>query len=329
MAIQRNKAGKITMVLINKFEEDVLNGLQSNPKSIPSKYFYNEMGDALFVQIMSLPEYYLTRAELEIFSDNTNAIVEALRVEKNIPFNFVELGAGDGTKTILLLRELLAQGFDFMYMPIDISENALSLLKEKVEKELVNLNVQPIAGDYFSSLEKIKFTNKPTVVLFLGSSLGNMLDEEATLFLSQLSVRLKKGDVFLLGTDNIKNADVVLPAYNDAAGVTAAFNYNLLDRMNEELGTDFIKDQFKHSPEYTIEEGVAKSFLESLEQQTVYFPNSDTYIQFKQGEKFQTESSRKYDATIFKKLFEDTELALKEQFCDRQNYFTDSIFVKQ
>ena len=317
------------MVTTTKFEQDVLDGLSAASKSIPSKYFYNEKGDALFVEIMNLPEYYLTRAELEIFTNYTASIIEALRLKKDIPFNFVELGAGDGTKTIILLRELLRQGFDFTYMPIDISENALSLLKEKIENQLEHPNVQPVAGDYFTSLEKIKFSSKPTVVLFLGSSLGNMLDEEASRFLKQLSARLKQGDVLLLGTDNIKEVEVVLPAYNDAAGVTAAFNFNLLDRINEELGADFNIAQFKHSPEYTMEDGVAKSFLESLQQQSVYFPGTETYIHFAKGEKIQTESSRKYDRSIFEKLFRGTELKLMEQFSDKKNYFTDSIFVKQ
>ena len=317
------------MVLNTQIEQDVMRGLSAQQKSIPSKYFYNEKGDALFVQIMALPEYYLTRAELEIFTNNTSAIVEAFRMKRDVPFNFVELGAGDGSKTIILFEELLQQGFDFTYMPIDISENALYLLKEKVEAELSDIKVDITAGDYFTSLEKIKFSGRPTVVLFLGSSLGNMLDEEAKRFLGKLSARLKKGDVFLLGTDNIKSAEVVLPAYNDAAGVTAAFNYNLLERLNEELGTNFNISQFKHYPEYTEEEGVAKSFLESLEEQSVYFPNAASFIHFTKGEKIQTEISRKYDKAIIKNLFDDTDLILKEQFSDNHKYFTDSIFVKK
>ena len=225
--------------MIEQFSNDVDLGLSSHPKTLPSKYFYNKKGDALFVEIMKLPEYYLTRAELDTFQNQTDKLIEAFKINKSTYFEFIELGCGDGLKTKTLLQHLDEQNFKFGYFPIDISGNALSLLEQKLKMELPDVDVQTKQGDYFEVLSQFKNNKKPKVVLFLGSNIGNMSDELAAEFIYNLGENLSVGDKLLLGVDLIKAKEIVLPAYDDAQGVTATFNLNLLVRINNELGVLF------------------------------------------------------------------------------------------
>lgn len=312
---------------MNQFEKDVKEGLSQSPKYLPSKYFYNKKGDELFVQIMNMPEYYLTRAEFEIFKEQTNLIIDALGVKPDSYFELVELGAGDGTKTKELLKVLLNKGFKFEYLPVDISSNALTKLKESLESEMEELTVKTKQGDYFQVLESLKSTNTQKVVLFLGSNIGNLEDKEAHQFMNQLAEVLNTGDRLLLGVDVIKATEIVLPAYNDKAGITKAFNLNLLARINDELGADFDLASFKHQPEYSEEVGVAKSFLVSTRAQKVNINGSDT-VNFNAGERIHTEISRKYNDEIIAKITKDTKFRLQEKLQDRRGYFADYILVR-
>ena len=152
---------------MSQFKKDVIEGLSSEPKFLLSKYFYDEIGDDLFVQIMDMPEYYLSRSEFEIFSQKTNELINAFEVDKSGAFELIELGAGDGTKTKELLKELLKQGYKFDYTPIDISDNALTLLKANLLTEMPTLNVVPKQGDYFEVLSSFKESKRKKVILFL------------------------------------------------------------------------------------------------------------------------------------------------------------------
>ena len=185
--------------MMNDFKTDVENGLNSDPKRLPSKYFYNEIGDELFVRIMNLPEYYLTRAEFEIFSEQTPDLVQSLNLDKTIPFELVELGAGDGTKTKELLKYLVGEGFQFDYLPVDISPYALENLKDSLAEEIPNLSVKTMQGDYFDVLKKLREAIKPRVALFLGSNLGNMSDARAQQFMHALGHNLNNGDRTVIG----------------------------------------------------------------------------------------------------------------------------------
>ena len=156
--------------MIERFKKDVDKGLSSIPKTLPSKYFYDKKGDELFVQIMHLPEYYLTRAELDIFQNQTQNIIDALQVLPNTYFELIELGAGDGLKTKELLRLLDEQNFNFDFIPIDISQNALDILEHTLKKELPNVSMQTKQGDYFQVLESLKDSHHPKIILFLGSN---------------------------------------------------------------------------------------------------------------------------------------------------------------
>lgn len=309
----------------DQFKKDVEIGLSQYPKSIPSKYFYDKIGDALFVEIMNMPEYYPTRAEFEIFQKQHLEIIEAMQVKKNTMFDLIELGAGDGTKTKELLRPLLQGEFDFNYVPIDISQSALESLGQDLENEFPTLKVRKQQGDYFGVLETLKENNHPKVILFLGSNIGNLSDEQSAAFIYQIGANLKAGDKLILGVDLIKSEALVKPAYDDPHGITKAFNLNLLSRINNELGGDFDLTTFHHAPEYTFEEGIAKSYLVSLINQEVPIDEIGKSFSFEKGEKLQTEISRKYNDEILDNILDKTDFKITAKLTDSQNYFADYI----
>ena len=314
--------------MIEQFKSEIEEGLSKPQKTLPSKYFYDEIGDQLFQKIMALPEYYLTRAELEIFQKQANQIIEAFEMNKEQPFELIELGAGDGTKTIEILKQLLMQKYQFSYVPIDISGHALEGLAAMLSNELPALKVLPKQGTYFDVLADLKISAKPKVVLFLGSNIGNLLDDQAKDFMYQLGSNLRPNDKILLGVDSIKSKDIVLPAYNDAKGVTAAFNLNLLTRINNELGANFNVSEFEHCPEYDESEGIAKSYIKSKSAQKVHISALNKTFYFDSGEKVHTEISRKYNDTILKQILSDTDLTIYSKFVDSKALFIDYVLKR-
>ncbi len=315
--------------MIEDFKRDVDTGLSAEKKSLPSKYFYNKIGDELFVKIMNMPEYYLTNAEHEIFIQQTSQIIDSLKLKKDHYFELIELGAGDGTKTKELLNALCKQGFNFDYMPIDISQNSLNLLQKSLKTELPRLSVKPKQGMYFKVLESLKTTNHPKVILFLGSNLGNLEDEKASEFIYQLGSNLKVNDRLLLGVDLIKSKNIIFPAYNDPAGITKAFNLNLLQRINDELGGNFSLPDFNHAPEYNENEGIARSYIVSLKDQTVTLKALDKQYHFKKGERIYTEISRKYNDAIIKQIIQQTDFEITHKLSDSKGYFADYILERK
>ena len=313
--------------MIEQFKADVANGLSATPKSLLSKYFYDEIGDKLFVQIMHMPEYYLTDAEMEIFEHQAEKLATLLAPTTGT-FDLIELGAGDGTKTVHLLKELQKHR-EFCYKPIDISSHALASLKDFLQSELPDLKVETQQGDYFEVLKGIADNGNPKAILFLGSNMGNMLDHNAKRFLSSLDNAMNAEDKLLLGLDLKKKREVVLPAYNDAACITKAFNLNLLTRINNELGGNFDVDSFEHAPEYNEEEGVAKSYIRSKVDQEVRIDSLGESYYFEKGERIHMEISRKYNEEILNAILGDTSLVLQEVIKDSKNLFADFILTKQ
>jgi L-histidine N-alpha-methyltransferase len=309
----------------DQFKKDVEQGLNKLPKSIPSKYFYDKVGDALFVQIMNMPEYYPTRAEFEIFKDRHQEMIESIEVKPDTFFDLIELGAGDGTKTKELLSALLSGGFDFDYVPIDISLSALESLESDLEQEFPTLQVRKKHGDYFGVLETLKENHHPKVILFLGSNIGNLSDEQSAEFIYQIGANLKAGDKLILGVDLIKSEKLVIPAYDDPHGITSAFNLNLLSRINNELGGDFDLSNFQHVPEYTFDEGIARSYLVSLVAQEIPISSIGKSFKFEKGEKMQTEISRKYNDEILDNILNKTDFKIIAKLTDSQKYFADYI----
>jgi L-histidine Nalpha-methyltransferase len=312
-------------LMIEQFAKDVDEGLSQKKKTLSSKYFYNKRGDDLFIKIMKMPEYYLTRSEMEILSQQTLAIINAFQQQQTRHFELIELGAGDGTKTKKILARLSEENYQYDYIPIDISKNVLNVLAQSIEEDLPRVSIKPRHGDYFSILESLKNSHHPKIVLFLGSNIGNMSDDIAADFLYQLGANLKNNDKVLLGTDLIKPADVIMPAYNDKNGITRDFNLNLLHRMNIELDATFDMQKFEHAPEYDERDGIAKSFLRSKQDQKVAINAIGKVYQFTAGEKIHTEISRKYDDQILQSILQNTDFEIAEKFVDSKHYFADYI----
>ena len=312
-----------------QFAKDVHYGLSQEQKQLSSKYFYDKTGDELFMQIMSMPEYYLTRAELEIFSQQTDKMINSFGIQKDQFFELIELGAGDGTKTKKLLEVLDKRNYQFDYLPIDISANVLEHLGQMLAQELPNVSVKTQQGDYFETLKELRDSHNPKVVLFLGSNIGNLFDHQAAQFIYALGANLSAGDKLLIGVDRVKPEAVVLPAYNDKTGITRAFNLNLLERINNELGGDFNIAQFEHAPEYDEQEGIARSFLRSKVDQTVTIFDIDQSYAFKQGELIHMEISRKYTTEIMQNIIADTDFVITDVLTDNKNYFSDFILERR
>lgn len=310
---------------MNQFAKDVLDGLSTTPKTLSSKYFYDKKGDQLFQQIMALEDYYLTRSEYSIFEKNKEAILSSFNSGAD-KFNLVEFGAGDGYKTKVLLRHFIKNSADFTYMPIDISGNVLRMLETSLLEELPDLQVEGIQNDYFKALDKLHDSPARNIVLFLGSNIGNFTGDQAVQFLKQLNESLKTDDLLFIGFDLKKDPEVVLDAYNDREGVTAAFNLNLLTRINDELSGSFDLSKFKHAPIYNPLTGTTSSFLVSTEKQVVEV--MDSAIQFDAWEAIRMEISQKYDQKMIKGLAADSGFEIVGDFTDKQNYFLNSVWKK-
>lgn len=310
----------------NTFADDVLAGLSSTPKSLSSKYFYDDEGSRLFMEIMKLPEYYLTRAELEIFTDQTPDIFEAFRQGVG-EFDLIELGAGDGTKTAVLIDHFLTQGLDFTYLPIDISQEALDVLSAKFRREFPDLVITPKTGDYFQILESLKNgSGRRKILMFLGSNIGNFNREQSLDFFKQLRGVMNETDLLFTGFDLQKDPRVIIRAYDDPQGVTAAFNLNLLRRINRELGANFDVDKFSHYVVYRPVECAARSFMISREKQTVYIEALDRGFDFEQWEAVFMEISQKYSLSMIENLATESGFRIEKNFFDSQIFYTDSLW---
>jgi L-histidine Nalpha-methyltransferase len=309
-----------------QFAEDVLKGLSSKPKSLSSKYFYDDEGTRYFQQIMKLPEYYLTGAELEIFSSKATEIYKALK-NGFTGFDLIELGAGDGTKTAILIDHFLKQNADMTYSPIDISQEALDALSGKFNAQFPDLHVQPRNGDYFQILKSLKNGGgRRKVLLFLGSNIGNFSREQSIDFFRQLNDVMNPDDLLFIGFDLQKDPHVILRAYDDSQGITAAFNLNLLHRINRELGADFEVSKFLHYAIYAPDEAAARSFLISREKQTVRIEALDGSFEFEPWEAIFMEISQKYSLQMVEELASESGFSIKENFFDSKSYYCDSLW---
>ncbi|WP_430909032.1 L-histidine N(alpha)-methyltransferase [Maribacter sp. 2-571] len=320
---------QLTTSFDTPFEEEVYQGLMAYPKHLSSKYFYDAEGDALFQQIMDMPEYYLTDREFEIFDTYKQEICNTFS-SGGEPFNLIELGAGDGKKTKILLKQLVDSGIKFTYEPIDISQNVLDGLENSLKRELPELAVATQQGTYFEALKKINAKDGTRkVILFLGSNIGNLLHPQAISFLKQVQGLMAPGDLFFIGLDQKKHPQTILDAYNDPTGITAAFNKNVLKRINTELQADFDLDAFLHWEVYDPESGTAKSYLVANSPQTVNIKKLGLTVGFKKWETIHTEISQKYDDETVTWLSEKSGFRITEQFTDVDGQFKNYLFEKR
>lgn len=308
------------------FAQDVLMGLSRRPKSLPSMYFYDETGSRLFQRITELDEYYLTRAECEILQTNAGHLSELFGDRQ---FRLVELGAGDGGKTKLLLRQFLAAGLQFDYIPIDICEHALVELTGSLRRQMPQgtLRVHGIVAEYFQAMSLLdRRPTERTVVLFLGSNIGNFEPREARRFLRTLRRSLRSGDGLLIGFDLKKDPALLTRAYNDAQGVTREFNFNLLERINRELGGEFDRRRFRHYGAYNPRLGRMESWLVSLDDQQVAVRGLDRVFALARGEGIHVECSYKYDVQQIERLAVASGFEVRRHFFDRRRWFVDSLW---
>ena len=285
---------KTSRILANEqFCLDTINGLNSNPKCLSSKYFYDQVGDQIFQQIMDAEEYYLTNSEMEIMTMQTAQLAEAIALN-GYPFDLIELGAGDATKSIHLLQQLINDEVDFHYLPIDISKSVINNLIENLPNKLPKLKMHGLNGEYFEMLkEAANFSNRRKVVLFMGANIGNMVPDEAIQFCQDLKNQLMDGDTLIIGFDLKKNPKQILAAYSDQKGITRSFNLNLLNRINKELGGNFNINDFDHYASYDPLSGACKSYLISLKEQEVTINGQAIF--FAKNEPIYMEISQKYN----------------------------------
>ncbi|WP_234734212.1 L-histidine N(alpha)-methyltransferase [Tellurirhabdus bombi] len=308
--------------------DDVRTGLAQTPKQLPSRLFYDAEGSRIFQAIMHLPEYYLTRCEFEIVNENKAQLLQRFLRGTNA-FELVELGAGDGLKTKVLLRHFWEQQAEFTYIPIDISEDALNGLATSLRLQWPDMAVESMHNDYFRGLSKLSaasYTRK--VVLFLGSNIGNFSEDEALEFYHQLSQRLRPGDLVLTGVDLQKHPAVIQAAYNDSQGLTRAFNLNLLRRLNRELDANFDLSAWDHYESYNPETGEARSYLVSQKAQQVRIEALDETYSFDYGEIIHTEISRKFTREGIERLAEATNFRIDSWLTDCKGYFADVLFER-
>jgi dimethylhistidine N-methyltransferase len=310
------------------FQKEVTQGLSDFPKHLSSKYFYDKKGDSLFQEIMAMPTYYLTGCEFEILSTHTETIGELFRDREN-GLDLIELGAGDGKKTKVLLKYMTENNFNFVYKPIDISENAIKLLSNNLANEMPTLTVDAEVGDYFEVLERLKgFNKRKKVMMVLGSNIGNLKHPKAIDFLTKLKDAMLPDDLLFMGFDQKKEPQTILNAYNDTEGITAVFNKNILTRINSELGGNFNLDKFIHWEVYNPETGTAKSFLVATEAMEVTIEQLQLTVQFDQWETIHTEISQKYDDKIVRWLAAESGLVIDSSFTDKQQYYKNYVFRK-
>ena len=320
---------RLTAAAADDFAEDVRRGLTSSPKALPPKYFYDELGSHLFDAICLLPEYYLTRAEGEIFARHAAEIVDEVR-GGGARVTLVELGSGSASKTRRIIEALLERQNGLTYVPVDISAAALETSAHALLGDYAALRVSAYAADYDTALPRLpsEFEDESrALVLFLGSNVGNFDRAEARDFLRRVRRVLRAGDRLLLGADLKKDAAVLEAAYDDAHGVTAAFNLNLLARINREMRADFSLRDFRHVALYDEAEGRVEMHLESLRAQNVRLAALDLEVPFRAGERIHTENSYKYSPEELSALAAETGFERTHAWLDAGRRFSSNLFV--
>ena len=320
MRTARSTAGAADYSAEDGVAADVRAGLQATPKHLPPYLFYDDAGSRLYEKITLLPEYYLTRTERTILEKHADEIV--LRASRGPgPLRIIELGAGSATKTELILRAAQRRQRTCVYVPVDVSRSAIDEAKDRLARTLPEVDVQPHVMPHFEAFQHLRRAGGPDLVLFIGSSIGNFDDEEAIDLLAGVHDALGRRASLLLGTDLRKSPDVLLRAYDDSAGVTAAFNMNLLERLNRELGGDFDLRAFRHLACWNEAASRIEMHLQSVVRQTVTLEALAMRVSFEAGETIHTESSVKYDLPRVTRLLTAAGFQLQETFYDADRRF--------
>ena len=312
-----------------EFSFDVRKGLTASPKTLPPKYFYDELGSILFQAICRLPEYYVTRDEDEILRSRADEIVRECGVVRGSTVNLIELGSGTSEKTRHLIHALLRLNTSLYYRAIDVSSESLKLSEKELHRAYPTLRFVPYPNDYLTALQQVardlSFSNQRAEInigLFLGSSIGNLERDEAESLLRAVRRVLRPRDSFIIGVDLKKSTSVLLTAYNDALGITAAFNLNLLVRINRELGGNFDLDKFDHRAIFNEECGRIEMHLVSREKQTVEIRALGLKVSFDENETIHTENSYKFDLNTFSAIVNRAGFRLTKTWLDSHRRFS-------
>ncbi len=315
---------------LDAFAQDVARGLGSAAKFLDPKYFYDAAGSELFELITEQPEYYQTRTEAKLLGRSAPALASILGDHVSV----VELGSGSSAKTTILLDSFALSKDALHYVPIDISPTMLRVTADRLSARYPKLSVTPIASPYESGLERASTlvaenerAENQMLVLFLGSSIGNMEPDETVHFLKAIRSHLESKDAFLIGFDLQKNVETLNAAYNDAAGVTVRFNRNVLVRINRELGGTFEVERFAHNAFYNEEAGRIEMHLRSDGDQSVHVEACGRGFELAAGETIHTENSYKYTRPIIDQLADDAGFRVREVFTDDRDWFSLALFI--
>jgi dimethylhistidine N-methyltransferase len=301
---------------------EVRRGLIARPRSLSPWMFYDAEGSRLFERITTLPEYYPTRTERAILAGYADEIIAAVHVDRSLPLRLVELGAGTASKTCILLEAALRVSDDVAYVPVDVCPDALELACQNVACALPEVRIQPIVRNYVTHPLQLDSFDGTTLALYIGTSIGNFSPEEAQLILRNLCSQLQTGDALLLGTDMVKDEHTLVAAYDDREGITAAFNLNILHRLNRELGANFDPACFRHRAIWNSAESRIEMHLESVQRQHVSIEHADLDVHFMRGETIHTENSYKFTDRSIRTLLGGVGFEIKGAWKDCRGWYT-------
>jgi dimethylhistidine N-methyltransferase len=296
-------------------------GLSSRPRSLAPWIFYDACGSRLFERITHIPEYYPTRTERKILANYADAIIAGTHAGKPKPVRLLELGAGTASKTCLLLEALGRVQSETLYIPIDVSPDALEVACEKINACLPDVCVEPIVSNYVTHPARLTSFNGTTLAAYIGSSIGNFSPEEARTVLRTLRSELQPGDALLLGTDMVKDEKILVDAYDDKGGVTAAFNLNILRRLNRELGADFDPAKFRHRAVWNHLQSRIEMHLESTFHQRIKIPEANLDFRLTTSETIHTENSYKFTHESIGILVEQSGFHVEQSWTDERDWY--------
>ncbi len=300
---------------------EVRRGLLGRRRSLAPWMFYDAHGSRLFERITTLPEYYPTRTERNIFATFAEPIVRAARAGRSESLRLVELGAGSASKTGILLDAVVRVQGEVLYMPVDVSPDALDLACKSIASSLPAVRVEPIVANYVTSPPRLDLLHGTTLAMYIGSSIGNVSAREARNILRNLGSELQAGDALLLGTDLVKDEPTLVAAYDDAEGVTAAFNLNILRRLNRELGADFDPSNFRHRSVWNRVHSRIEMHLESMRDHRVGITSAKLNLHFARGETIHTENSYKFTRQSIRSLLTDAGFDVEQTWTDDRGWY--------
>jgi L-histidine N-alpha-methyltransferase len=302
--------------------DEVWIGLRKHPRSLVPWMLYDTQGSRLFECITTVPEYYPSRTERGILANYAEAIIAASGSDHSQPLRLLELGAGTAAKTGILLEAATHLRNEVTYIPVDVSSDALDAACESIVSLLPDVQLQPMVANYVTHPPKLDRFHGTTLAMYIGSSIGNFSPNEARTILRNLRSELKAGDALLLGTDMVKDEATLVRAYDDGAGVTAAFNLNILHRLNRELGANFDTDCFRHLARWNRAESRIEMHLESTRDQCVNIPAAQLSLEFAAFETIHTESSYKFTPKTLAALLDDAGFTIEERWTDPRHWYS-------